>query len=53
MTNSIRRRPALVVSAALCALPACSTQEIGSGALVTHQKQTGPNQAALLILTCN
>jgi hypothetical protein len=51
MNEPTRRHPHLVVSATLSALAACSTQEIPGG-LVTHQQQSSPTQAALLIQTC-
>jgi len=51
MSSPTRRPPLLAVSAVLCALAACSTQEIPGG-LVTHREQSSPTQAALLIQTC-
>src|SRR5215203_6319309 len=53
MTNSMRRRPTLIITAALCALPACSTRELGPNGLQTHREPTSPHQATLLIQTCH
>jgi hypothetical protein len=52
MTNSMRRVPvAFLVSAALAALPACSTEEIGHETVRPQTTQTSPNQGALMIVS--